>query len=239
MNRERVQALFDPARSLGLYIVGTAALTVLISALYDGVHERFGWWGTLALAAVLFAVALSSLLYPSLRRFRAGRPQVHDDRRPRPAMGLILLVSPQPGTSEAAIAFHRETLRVCWLIATPNSLAIARDLERRFQGRVPSIRLGTDYLVDADSANRSYRMVLRILEEEAPALDLAREELIADVTGGTKPMTAGMTIACLAAGARMQYMLAERKPDGSPDPAQPVAPIEIEIDRGWPLPTPD
>ncbi|MDP9378883.1 MAG: hypothetical protein M3Q29_01805 [Chloroflexota bacterium] len=41
---------------------------------------------------------------------------------------------------------------------------------------------------------------------------LAEGDLIVDITGGTKPMTAGAVLACREQGVAVQYMYAQRDP---------------------------
>ena len=74
----------------------------------------------------------------------------------------------------------------------------------------------------------TYTQVLRIYEEELPQRGLKAEEIIADITGGQKPMTAGMALACLAKNLDMQYMKARRNEQGEPDLTVPPEPVKID-----------
>jgi len=87
---------------------------------------------------------------------------------------------------------------------------------------------GSAYVVDPDQVSDTYNAVVRIFEEEAPALGLKPDAIIGDITGGLKPMTAGMALACLAKNRDMQYMKAKRGERGEPDTSVPPEPVKID-----------
>jgi hypothetical protein len=67
-------------------------------------------------------------------------------------------------------------------------------------------------------AGEAYHAVRKILEEEAPKMGLKPEDVIADITGGLKPLTAGMILAALTVGCDLEYVETERTPEGEPIP---------------------
>jgi len=71
--------------------------------------------------------------------------------------------------------------------------------------------------------------VTRILKKEVPEAGVDPDDVIADITGGQKPMTAGMALACLAKGQQVQYMKAKRGPNGEPDTSVPPEPVKIDM----------
>jgi hypothetical protein len=227
--RERLLAFFDPDRSMALFLVGTAALTVAITVVYDTIKERSGLVGAWILAVCLLAVAMATVMYQLVHRRAVGRVVISEER-PEPREGLIVLVSPGPRTAPASIEHHCEPGRLLalWLIASVESLPTARGLADEYRDRVEEIRLGKDYLVDPDQMQDTYAVVERIFQEEAPALGLSAEQVIADITGGMKPMTAGMALACLAQGRDMQYMKALHDKRG--DPIRDTPPQAVKID---------
>jgi hypothetical protein len=228
MPRDRLLALFDPARSMALYIIGTAALTVLIATIYDAVKEWAGLAGAVGFATLLVVIVVIAVGYPLARRTIVGGVGLWADQKPAPSPGLIVLVSPHLGTAPAAIDPHLGTLRVCWLVTSPDSYATADALAQQYRGRVSELLLGPRFMVDPDAIETTFDIVTRILEREAPDHGLTASQVIGDISGGQKPMTAGMALACLAAGARMQYMKAKRDERGEPDRAVPAEPIEID-----------
>jgi hypothetical protein len=71
--------------------------------------------------------------------------------------------------------------------------------------------------------------VVKILEVEAVKAGLKPNEIIADITGGVKPMTAGMTLACVARNRNMQYMKVPRDKTGQVIPGVTPEPIRVPI----------
>jgi len=226
--RSRVLAFFDPNRSMALFVVGTSALTVVITAAYDTIKETAGISGAWLLAGFLLLVALSTIIYQTIRRATAGRVGIREEMKPRPREGLVLLISPHKGTSSAAIEYHLPRLRTCWFIGSRESLAIAQELYEEYGGRVPDIRWGSSYLVDPDQVGNTYDVVLRVFDEEARGTGLGPGSMIADITGGQKPMTAGMALACLARTIDMQYMKGARDEQGEVDRTVPPEPVKID-----------
>lgn len=146
--------------------------------------------------------------------------------------GLIVLVGPgREGddpknlSHHPAIEYHLDEeraggdpLQVCWLLATPGkqgSMPVAREVRKRYSDRCQLvIKTVYNYLGVQDT----YDIVRTIYAEEAKGVGLAPDQVIADFTGATKPMSAGMVLACQDRWP-MQYM------SGKPGqiPSQPIA----------------
>ena len=156
------------------------------------------------------------------------RAQTLSAARPAPMPGLIVLVSPRRTAERleelgayAAIEFHRTALKHCWMIATSGeggSFATAQELAQHFghYGLANSIW----QVIDAASVAETFALIDWLYTQRVPTSGLSEPEVIADITGGTKPMTAGMVLAC---GSRrpMQYLLFQQ--DG------PSLPIELRV----------
>jgi hypothetical protein len=71
--------------------------------------------------------------------------------------------------------------------------------------------------------------VQRILEEEAPRFGITADHIIADITGGQKPMTVGMALACLERNQTMEYLRARRNAQGDADRDLQPEPIKLEV----------
>ncbi|MCY7273938.1 MAG: hypothetical protein LH702_09340 [Phormidesmis sp. CAN_BIN44] len=127
--------------------------------------------------------------------------------------GLILLVS-NPDSAMYAIAFHHQQgdLERVWLLPSdgsdaaqfgasslPAALKIQQRCAQTFPGlQVEVMRQGVspaDSQDTFDLVNRIYRQ-----SRHEPS------ELIADFTGGTKPMAVGMIMACLPAERELEYV---------------------------------
>jgi hypothetical protein len=228
--KEKILVFLDPNRSAGLFIIGTAALTVAITVIYDTAKEALGLWGAWILAAILLIVAVAIMIYQTVRRAAVGRVGINEGLRPERRRGLIVLVSSHKATAPAAIEYHldEETLQVLWLIASSQTLAVAGELAERYRGRINAICWGEDYRVDPDRVEYTYNLVQRIFEQESLDRKLAPQEIIADITGGMKPMTAGMALACLAHNRDMQYMVSVRDESGEPRRDVPPEPVKID-----------
>jgi len=229
--RDWVLLFLDPNRSARLFIVGSAALTVVITALYDSVKALFGLAGAWVLAGGLLVLALLIIGALSVRKATVGKVVISEGLQPEGRVGLLVLVSPRKATAPRAIEYHlkdRKTLRFCWLIATTRSLDTAEELASTYEPHLEKIYWGKDYLVDPDRVEDTCSLVTRIFEREVPACGLTGQEVIGDITGGMKPMTAGMAVACLTQNCDMQYMMAKRGPRGEPRREVPTEPVKID-----------
>jgi len=179
---------------LGIGVVGNLVATVVTLAT-----------GTSVWMLLLWMVSIVVLL---VGIWAVSRPQdlvlVPKDQRPDQYPGLIVLVGTgRPGedpltqSAGVAISHHQSALKTCWLIASAGergSLPVAQDLQRAYDGENFETRIRT--MADAFDVQESYDLVERIYSEEVPEAGLREEQVIADFTGGTKPMSAGMILAC-------------------------------------------
>ena len=163
------------------------------------------------------------------------RAQTLSAARPAPMPGLIVLVSPRRATERldelsayAAIEFHRARLRHCWLIASSGekgSFATAQELARHFGHYQVSCSVWQ--VIDAASIAETFALVDWLYTQQVPSGGLVESEVIADIIGGSKPMTAGMVLAC---GSRRptQYLLFQQ--DG---PSLPIA-LQVQTPPVYP-----
>ena len=149
------------------------------------------------------------------------------DARPLPQpegkRGLILLVS-RADSAMWAVEYHsrdKGTLEYVWLIPSsdaenehfgPSSAPVAEEIEERCQALAGSDGwdrelkvqvLGTSSPAEAQD---TFDLVNRVYRTWGPRLGLEPREIIADFTGGTKPMSVGMIMACLPAERELQYV---------------------------------
>jgi hypothetical protein len=71
-------------------------------------------------------------------------------------------------------------------------------------------------------------VVVRIFDLEAVIAGLQPHEIVADISGGTKAMTAGLTLACLARDRDMQFMKRPRDTSGHEKLKTPAEPVRID-----------
>jgi hypothetical protein len=228
--RKRLIDFLDPNRSITLFIIGTAALSFVLQALYDFFNDPWQWQGGYLLAIASLIVAVVALFLSSRQRPLSGQISIQEEAKPNPSKGLILLASPQPRSAIPAIEYHRPTLQHCWIIASAGSLQTARNLEIQYETADLRVHQGQAFLVDEDDIESTYDKVIQILEE-LPRYGLTISDCIADITGGLKPMTAGMTLAALARRCDLQYMKSLR--DSSGALLDDAVPEPIRIDAAF------
>ncbi|MEM6521728.1 MAG: CRISPR-associated protein [Cyanobacteria bacterium P01_C01_bin.70] len=146
--------------------------------------------------------------------------------------GLIVAMSPrEQSPAEAAIRFHWNQgqsphLEHCWIICTEKSLPFAKQLVSDLveEGVTQKLELhyGTYELADADRPTESLsllvpdtliddpnyiqRLVSSIYDDAIAQAHLTESEVIADYTGATKGMTAGILLACTRPERPLQYI---------------------------------
>jgi len=227
--KERLLAFFDPSRSISWFIIGTATLSLGLQALYDFANEPQKFQGGYVLAIVAGIVAVALLVVSATRRKVIGWVGIKEEHKPDKCAGLILLLGPSEAAAPVALDYHLPVLRHCWMIATTASLKTAATLAERYRTRGIQVYWGEpNYVVDPDQLQSTYDLIIRIVEMEAMQAGLQPHEIIADITGGMKPMTAGMALACLARHRNMQYIKAPRDEAGQPLEGAPAEPIRID-----------
>jgi hypothetical protein len=208
------------------FVLGVTALGVFANFVYGGVAapESLTWAGALrVLSAVVVLVGLAYAAYRyDLRLAWQSQRFAIDEKRLAPRHpGLIWLLS--PGGLELpqfAIRHHLtaqggEPLRHCWLLISPG----AQEAFERLSGRVAELGYAVDLhpvRVTAGTIEAAYRAVDQIYTTEAGAAQLRPEQIVADLTGGLKPMTAGMVLACLPHGHALEYIESDRDDAGRP-----------------------
>ena len=227
--KEQIYGLVDPSRSILLFIIGTAALSLGFQAMYDFANEitndKGGYW--LAIASVLLALVVVYISWK--RQTTIGRVDIEEEYQPSKRKGLIILAGPTEASTPHAIEYHLGTLEYCWIIATSDSINTASAMADRYRTEVPLIFWGEpNYIVDPDQIQDTYDLVYRIAEEEAKEIGISSTQIIADITGGTKPMSTGMGMACLARDMDMEYMKALRDIDGKIIKGSIPEPIRID-----------
>jgi hypothetical protein len=199
--------------SASLSIFGKEIKEILEKAL-GIVGGPFFWVIVAAVAALVFFLISRALRLAPLRTLRK-------EEQPPQMPGLILLVgpgrrqtSPTETAAEPAIEYHRldkggtPVLRVCWLVTSKEGFDYAVQLREHYQRQ--GIKIPEPFKVqDAFDVRESFELVSRIYNEELSKEGLGESQVLADLTGATKPMTIGMALACTVNNRNlpMQYML--------------------------------
>jgi hypothetical protein len=200
-----------------LLLAGGLLLPLITDLAASWLEKTFGQTPAqlIQLLAILGGIALVLWVVAVLLRRREEEVVlVPRDARPPRSPGLIALVGPGPQDKEVApqeqpsakaIEYHLGAggaLKACWLIASggkEGSVLVAeaiRDLYHPHRCQVKVCPIG-----DPFSVQDTYDVVQRIYNHEIYGDELkdARlkpDDVISDFTGGTKPMTAGMVLAC-------------------------------------------
>ncbi|MFQ6102121.1 MAG: hypothetical protein ACE5OS_12930 [Anaerolineae bacterium] len=213
-------------RNLVLVFVSGLLVPLVTELSGSWLQATFGQTPGRLMQLLAIGVALAVGLWVLYRVLGAGEPLelVPEEARPPRFPGLIVLVGPgRKGANRdelshnAAIEYHLsqeeaggEPLRVCWLIATAGvtgSVPVARAVRQRYGDRCELIIRELANPFDLEDA---YELVRRIYAQEAVEHGLSPAQVIADFTGGTKPMSAGMVLACRDRWP-MQYMTGGRE----------------------------
>lgn len=221
MRRDDLLALlFDPRFPL-FFVVGSIVLALLGNATYDLIIVAVGatpptYLGVIAVAALIFVV-LSRWFRQLLRAIRRRdplTPDVPDEERAPPQPALVLLVGLGPisrGPEWPVIRWHLQgaALRHCWLIVSPEGVPFAEEL--RYQLSEHDVRAE---IVRVASANQAAAVYQATRESLGAARARYGEQVAVDITGGTKPMSAGAVLACLELGGVLEYLVTVRQPAG-------------------------
>ncbi len=238
--RSVLRFFLEPGPTPGLFVLSTMILGAAGNALYDSLNDII----PAALAVLVIALGVLVLFVLAFAMVREFRPRVVTSRI-KPMRGLIVLVSQgelENIPASEAIKFHyapdakEHALDHCWLLRTPaplkeadgpakSSWMNAQSLEEKYRGRVKM------YLknVEVDDPE-SVSMALAQAYQEARKLKLKENEIVADITGGTKMMSVGMALAGIAAGIDLTYLKARQLfPDGRANPGAGSDPVRVDI----------
>jgi hypothetical protein len=210
-------------RGLVLLLLSGFVIPLLTNLLSSWLEKTFGQSPAqmMQLLAIGLAVAVALwALHLALRQERRKWVLVPREQQPPRYAGLIVLVGPgRPGEDPLkgptgpAIEYHLasdeqgRTLKVCWLLASSQGVPVAEAFREKYESHC---RMLVHQIHQPFDVQETYEAVQRIYLEGALAEGLSPDQVIADFTGGTKMMTAGMVLAC---GDQwpMQYMTGRKE----------------------------
>lgn len=181
-------------------------------------------WPAVAILTGLTVAFVIAYHQREVRRRGAGLGIPIDLPNPQKYKGLVFMFS-RVDTLREAIDYHQPQLTHCWLIVTPHMQAKAMEAVSRITG----VRFSIHALENHFDTEACYHAVRHIFEQEAQQQQIAPGEIIADITGGTKPMTAGLLVACLEGGYALEHVPTRFDSDGNP--TGPLPPIQIRLHR--------
>lgn len=189
-------------------VVGTMVVWGLESY-YTSLLNARGKWSLVTLAAVVITMVLLWWVGQAVWRRFGPQPKILLGFPPAPHAGLILLFS-NGVTATKAVAHHRHRLRYLCLIVTDESVDWARKWVQEWQeaGQLTGIQVREERIIGAWDPDEVMLAVSRAIRQ-GEDLNLTKADLICDVTGGTKAMTTGAVLACLAESLLVQMVPAQ------------------------------
>jgi hypothetical protein len=109
-------------------------------------------------------------------------------------------------------SWGQDTLKGCEAIQAAYNALATQVAEEKLDVRLEQI------FVDRLDVEAAYHAVQHVFEREAPAEGLLERDVIADITGATKPMTTGMVLASLDGARDLEYVESQRDERGNPIP---------------------
>ncbi len=205
---------------LGAFALGLLVVGVLSNLAYDLLVSPASVvatiWRPLGGAFVL-TVGAYFLFWLDQRRRRRVVVSVDESRLAPPHPGLIWLLGPQIEHLLLVLKYHQERGGAdhCWLVMSnePSVQEAYTQLSTQIIERGLNSQLHPVYIPRLD-AQAAYQAVYTIFTREAVEEGLEQNQVIADITSGTKPLTAGMILAALTVGGALEYVESERDDKG-------------------------
>lgn len=210
---------------LGAFALGLLVVGLLSNLLYDLLVSPTETAGAawLPLAAALILTGLGYLLYRLDRRRQASiQADVDESRLAPPHPGLIWLFGPGPVEHLLFALKHHQRddgPGHCWLVMQ-DTRTIREAFSKLTQLAAEQglrTQLHPVYINQLD-AGAAYGAARTVFDREAAEEGLTRGAVIGDITGGTKPLTAGLLLAALTTGNQLEYVESERDDEGRPIP---------------------
>lgn len=196
----------------------------IVETMVGGVLNVTGLSGEAAnyvVNVVIIFIAFSPVLFAYIwqkKEFNLRRMHIvgGDLAHPQPKKALVLLVS-NPNSAMHAIKYHLDggLLERLWLIPSGDkakdqfglgTLSTAEEIREECKALAMSkgtkLKIEVHDGVSPADAQDTFDYVNRIFRLR----DYRPEEIVADFTGGTKPMTVGMIMACLPRERELQYV---------------------------------
>lgn len=217
--------LVHPSGDLGGAIV-LLSIGIIIN-LISGIIQIAFRDSVVSLVLIVCAIAVLIIATYLVWRAKATRPKnqvVTTSMQPTKRRALVLLVGPgradkAPGDQSAGLAIKHHlaqasvpgapsqgtSLQYCWIVTSAGGVEYAKQLKKEFGTTVKFFDSDT---VDPFRVQDTYERVRDILTRKIREVDptLGAAEVICDPTGGAKPMSIGMALAC-GVDFSMQYAI--------------------------------
>jgi len=211
------------SKVLFAFTIGVLVVALLGNLCYDvlmGEVTRARWPYALRTLIVGGAsIGLAYLWYCRVYQHLEINVNVDESRVAPQRRGLIWLFGPNYEHLLTTLKHHQHAngAKHCWLILEDTPL-IQEQLQA-FEQRAKALDLPTAFhhvIIRRLDVQSTYRAVRTIVTQQLPAYQLEKSDIIADITSGTKPMSAGMVLAALTEGLEMEYVESKRDAEGNP-----------------------
>lgn len=226
------QVLFEPrAETIVGFVAGLLLVGLLTNLLYQLLSGDIPS-GRVLLTILAVCGALFLVAYVAYRRWvgqarRLAFTLEEDTPTPPQRRGLVWILTPS-GTQHTMVAIRHHYgdgaefnhLRHCWLIQQRNNAKVTQErhlLEEQLQAAGIKVELHT-VSVEQLSVRSTYAALVQIVEEKIVGEGLSSGQVVVDITGGTKPMTAGLIFGALSTDTLLEYVETERDNAGNPLP---------------------
>jgi len=218
------RAFFLGSGSLIAFVLGLIAIGILSNAAYDLFIDtpsilRHGWKIVIAFLALM---AIAYLLFKwDIKRHTKINFTVDDSQLAPASKGIIWILGPNVDPLPFVLQHHRKGQggTHCWLIMQKDQVIIeetfvtAKDIFLQNNWIDLSVQ---QYYLKSLTAHNAYNAVNTILTREAQEAGLNAEQIICDITGGLKPLTAGMMLAAIVSNCKVEYVETQRDDKGRP-----------------------
>lgn len=236
MKQSWINRVSEPFRETLIEVswFGPVVSAVLVAMVVELILEALFTWGGLVLGVVgvgvltLSTVAFVFFYHRTRQHMMDSIGDIADLPNPRQYRGLVFLFSNER-TLRKAIEYHLP--EYCWLIVTPKMQQPASQAITTINADYPKVQFDPVPIPNLYDTQACYQAVRNIYQHETARLEFEPQEIISDITGGTKPMTMGMILACLEGDYAIEHIPTEFKVTTG-EPIGPLSPIQISVRRG-------
>lgn len=173
----------------------------------DNLFQTSGIPGIVTLTLSVLGAVLLFHLVRFLLRWILPEPKIFLGTPPPQQQGLITLYS-KNATLFKAIEYHHEKLTHLWLVVTPESQELAQKTMEELALSYTKLKVYMEPTATAWNPDDTALAVQRALTHAADE-SVRKADLICDITGGTKTMTIGAMVTCMAERVRTQMVPGE------------------------------
>jgi hypothetical protein len=208
----RILTIFSPTSAkLPAFIFGSLAIGIFINYLTELVSDN-------DLLSIMFIVMFSLLAAFFAWRGKGYKLQWSGGKGAKEYKGIITQLS-TPGIIATLLQHHKGTIEHLWIITNfnqyPYSHFVSNQLPDMLKNANVQIKHHLIHFDDNQNSNiqESYDAIIKAMNEAKNKCDLLIDDVVVDITSGTKEMTAGVVMACVENNWNMSYVRSEYRWD--------------------------